>query len=332
MRPDKAPASVRDQIFDHKSSAVRYYLDQEVRFDTKACYLGRPSNEVVQKMARLASLTADASAPIDLSSEQKAKLKHHPTVIRLSQKNKALTARIHAAGYRPISAARGTRLFERKRKAEARLNCFKTRLRSDMIEKARKRHFRKADTVAFDSQFQATAAAQTSSRETQRVQPIEYRLPERAAVARFTCKPADGLTEQGKLTRRIRAIEARAALCHRQETRRRRRPESQIKQEGSDALPGDSEEDTKDRFPIVCKPTQCVFCLGNERKPYQERIYEYAKPNKMMNEVDKHLMKFSPEDQVQCPHPRCKASELVLPTVMAFKSHTAKVHEIFLRL
>lgn len=80
------PASVRDQIFDHKPGAVTYYLDQEVRFDTKACYLRRPSNDVVQKMARLASLTADASAPTELSSEQKAELSQHPQVIWLPKK------------------------------------------------------------------------------------------------------------------------------------------------------------------------------------------------------------------------------------------------------
>ena len=31
---DQAPSSVRDQIFDHLSNVVRYYLDREVRFNT----------------------------------------------------------------------------------------------------------------------------------------------------------------------------------------------------------------------------------------------------------------------------------------------------------
>ncbi len=66
---DSAPSSVRDQLFNYQQGAVGYYLDQEIRFDTESCYLGKPSNEVVQKMARLASLTADASAPTELSSE-----------------------------------------------------------------------------------------------------------------------------------------------------------------------------------------------------------------------------------------------------------------------
>ncbi len=88
----KALANVRDQLFDHKLGATRYYLDQDVQVDTKACFLGRPSNEMVQKMARLASLTADPNAPTELPKEQKAGFRNHPKVIRLSNRNKALTA------------------------------------------------------------------------------------------------------------------------------------------------------------------------------------------------------------------------------------------------
>ena len=102
-------------------------------------------------MARLASLTADASAPTELSSEQKAKLAIHPRVIKLGQRNKALTERIRRAGYRAIKDAQGTSLFKKKKRAEARLNAAKKRLRVDMIAQARKRHFRKADTIAFDA-------------------------------------------------------------------------------------------------------------------------------------------------------------------------------------
>ncbi len=30
-----------------------------------------------------------------------------------------------------------------------------------------------------------------------------------------------------------------------------------------------------DEFPLICKPTQCIFCLGNERKLYYGRSFEY---------------------------------------------------------
>jgi len=132
---------------------------QEVWVGTKACYLGRPSNKVVQKMARLASLTANASVPTELSSEQKAKLAVYLNGIKLAQHNKVLTERIRKGGSRSVKDAQGTTLSQKKKKAEARLNDRKKRLRMKLIAQARKRYFRKANTVAFDAQFSADADA-----------------------------------------------------------------------------------------------------------------------------------------------------------------------------
>ncbi len=50
-----------------------------------------------------------------------------------------------------------------------------------------------------------------------------------------------------------------------------------------------------------------------------------------MNEVEKHLKKYTTKDQVLCPQAQCKAAGLVPPSVMGFKNHTATVHKIFLR-
>ncbi len=91
------------------------------------------------------------------------------------------------------------------------------------------------------------------------------------------------------------------------------------------------EEDEKNEFPMVCRPTQCPFCLDNKRLSYLQRIYEYSKPNKMINKAKKHLERFAPIDEVPCPHPQCKTVGLVLPNVIAFKNHTATEHKIFLR-
>lgn len=42
------PSSAQDQIFDHEPGTFRWYLNEEVRFDTEACHLECPSNDVVQ--------------------------------------------------------------------------------------------------------------------------------------------------------------------------------------------------------------------------------------------------------------------------------------------
>ena len=302
-----------------------------MRFDTKSCYLGRPSNEAIQRMARLASLTADASAPTELSPEQKVKVAAHPKVVKLGQRNQALTERIHRAGYRSVNDAQGTSLFKRKKRAEARLNAAKKRLRVDMIAQARKRHFRKADTIAFDTQFSAEKVPYASARDTSRAEPFTYNIPERAEVVRLVCSPEEGLTDRQRFRRRIEAIEARTALCHRREAQRRGRPKATIKQEEPNEAVNDSCRDAKDVDPRICLPTQCLFCLGDESLPYHHRTYEYAKPHQMMNEAVKHLKRFASGDEVPCPHPICKAAELVLPSVMVFKNHAATVHKISLR-
>ena len=51
----------------------------------------------------------------------------------------------------------------------------------------------------------------------------------------------------------------------------------------------------------------------------------------MIDTVKRHLKGFALNDLILHPHPRCKATELVLPYVIAFKNHTAIVHKIKLR-
>jgi len=164
--------------------------------------------------------------------------------------------------------------------------------------------------------------------DTQPTKLIEYNIPERAKVVQLTCSPDD---DREKLRRRLQAIEVKATLCDRRETQRRERPKTTVKQQESKGAMNESKKDEKNDFPMICRPTQCPFCLGDERLPYLHRIYEYSKPNKMMNEARKHLERFGPKDQVPCPHPQCKAARLVLPNVIAFKNHTATEHKIFLR-
>jgi hypothetical protein len=190
---------VRDQIFDHQQGVVDYYLNQEIQFDTKSYYLGKPSNEVVQKIAKLANLTIDTSASTKLSFEQKAKFAQHPQVIQLAQRNKALTTRIRVAGYNTIDDAKGTCLFQKKKKTKARLNCLKIKLRNHMMTQARKRHFRKANTLIFDTQFFATVVAHTFPQSTHLTQSIEYNIPERAEMVQLTCRHSDGLSDVKKL-------------------------------------------------------------------------------------------------------------------------------------
>ena len=55
-----------------------------------------------------------------------------------------------------------------------------------------------------------------------------------------------GLTDRELLKRRIKGVEAMAAMCRRQEIRRHRKPKSQVKQEEPDTPLEDPKDDMID--------------------------------------------------------------------------------------
>lgn len=335
MTADKAPSSVRDQIFDHQWNAVCYYLDREVRFDTQADFLGRPSDDVVQKLARQMRLTVDPHAPDTLSRVLSEKLANSKRVVQLGRRTKDLTEKLRKRYHFVRLAPLNDPLLEVKKQVDAALHRKKTNRRNRILVKARKRHFRHADTAPLEAQFVGSTIAASDEDLTPPV-PLQYDISERSDIVRLTHEPIVDLTDHEKHLRRIEALRTRVALCGRQESQRRRRPRLACHSSRLMTPPGGSpeilEEDKTDRFPLVCKPAQCIFCLGDERKSYEGRMFEYTRLNKMMDEVERHLKRTAPDDLVLCPHPTCRAAGLVLPGITNFKNHTATVHKISLRV
>ena len=327
---EKTFASVRDQLFDHKLDATEYYLDQDVQVDIKVCFLKRFFNEMIQKMIRLVSLTVDFNASTKLSKKQKAEFRNHSKILRLSNRNKILTAQLKSQSYRLINIAKETSLYNQKMTAQARLSSYKVRLRQTMIEKSRKQHFRKIDTIVFDSQFSASSN-QKNSMTNESATRRKYNISERVEIVRWICQSAIDLTDEKILTRRIRDIEALTILCRRQKIQRRDRSKRSVEQEESKTSADDMKENIVNSFLTKCKSKQCIFCLSDDRKLYEKRTFEYSKVNKMLNEIEKHLKTFASDDKISCLHSRCKTVKLILSNVMTFKNHTAKVHKIVLR-
>lgn len=147
------------------------------------------------------------------------------------------------------------------------------------------------------------------------------------------------MSDEAKLARRIRAIELRAELCRRQEGRRgmpkakAMMEKPNVKRESSDGdLDGPELGRETQHLPLKCKPTQCIFCMGNDCLLYPARIFAYKRLNKLRDHVEnRHLSKITPDSPVRCNHPVCIASDIVLPGVKGFKNHTETVHKIKLR-
>jgi Protein of unknown function (DUF3435) len=303
-------------------------VNTEVDFDLAAAMMERPSNEAVQKEARMMSLPADRTAPTELTEEQSSRIRSHPTIIQLARKSKALTAQIKAKGFRSVNDAYGTTIYTEKKNADAALNKMRTALRVKLRDNVRKRHFRNADTDEFNRQFGDGLAGELPKRVLPSSLPV-YQVEERAIVVRLTCEPLVELTADEEHTRRLTCIRTWIQLQDRQESPRRGMRALRKNYERAADVPTPN---VGKRIPIKGKPKQCIYCLGNESKSYAERTFEYSKRNKMWDHVEKeYLQYFASNDYVACPHHECKAEGFVLPSVMAFKRHCVDYHKISLR-
>jgi hypothetical protein len=94
-----------------------------------------------------------------------------------------------------------------------------------MLERARTVWFRQSDTIAFDQQFsQLPVTKNTTSNSSQASR--QYSIPERAEIVKWIRQWTTISTRKEAVESRIKGIKLMAALCKRQETRRRERERS----------------------------------------------------------------------------------------------------------
>nr|KMM68735.1 hypothetical protein CPAG_05059 [Coccidioides posadasii RMSCC 3488] len=115
---NKVLVLVWDQVADHDSNAVKYYLDNVVHADIEVITMELPPREAVQVMAYSLGLDADLV--------------------------------IWVMGYSSVAAAAGTPLYQEKMKIQTQLNSAKVYLWNHYCGKSRKQHFHHADTECFN--------------------------------------------------------------------------------------------------------------------------------------------------------------------------------------
>lgn len=334
----KAPDSVRNQIFDHASAApTPWYLDQEIRFDTQAAFLERPSDGVVQKLARLMTMTADRTAPTKYSDKALGKVANNRDVRRLSEQTKSLTRELRRTYGFVVDAPKTDPIIREKEKIDAALHTLKENLRNKLLARDRRRHFRDADTSMLEAQF--SQGSNPVSDDTLLARPTKYNIPERGRVVGLLCNEIANSTDQIRLARRISTITEMTTLCGRRETARRRRATPTPNCIGLSSLldalpelPEQMQEECEQTFPLICRPTQCPICIGDKSKSYEERTFEWSKRNKMWNHFARDHLNTRPFNApIRCHHPICMANDLILETLQTFKNHTQHIHGIILR-
>ncbi|ODM15441.1 hypothetical protein SI65_09044 [Aspergillus cristatus] len=324
---NRAPSSVRDQVADHESNAVKYYLNEVVDFDTAAAFHKRPSNEIMQKELRSATLLADSTAPIGLTDAQSQRVSKDPEVRRLRKTCRELTAKIHGMGYRAIKDAAGTEIGEQKRQANAELNSMLTSLRDKAKERNWKRHFRNTDTAIFNQQYEESAGLEKS--ECQSQFPRHYQIPEWAGLVRLLCYYTVAKTTEEAHHRRLAYIRLMVRWQGRKESPRRGKQAVITMQHLPTPKPPRAEI-----IPESYDPSQCPFCLSDTRLPPSDREKRKSKINKLWDHVEnihrQELAAFNTGNR-RCGICGIRNIDFIPSNVPNFKNHTQTVHGIRLR-
>ncbi|KAH8691874.1 hypothetical protein BGW36DRAFT_400040 [Talaromyces proteolyticus] len=330
---ENAPPEVRDQVADHESNAVMYYLNEIISCDTAAAFHQRASDEVVQREMRSATLLADRTAPIRLTDEQSSKIQNHPEVQRLRAICQQLTEEIYQQGNTVKEAkATGTELSLQKKEADAELNRTITGLREKELNKNRMRYFRNTDTETFNQQYKIDSTSQ--QRESQSLTSIRYTIPEREESVRLLCYSISVQTEDEIHSRRLKFIRLMVRWQKRQEAPRRGRQMVTMSQPPPSPPPPLSLAMQPDNIPLKFHPLQCPFCLSNPGLPPGQRAKKKSKTNKLWDHVEnRHRKELAAFESGNRACGLCFLSEVVFKpsSVSDFKRHTGDIHSIPLR-
>ncbi|EEP82143.1 predicted protein [Uncinocarpus reesii 1704] len=323
---NKIPASVRDQIADHDSNTIRYYLNDVVQEDIEAIVmdLDIPSRARVQALARSLRLNADSAAPTRPTNKQIQRIAAHPKVQSLSQRNQELSAEIRAAGFPSIQAAAGTALYREKMKVQSKLNSAKIYLWNHYREKNRKWHFRHADTERFNRRIQGR---QEPDELTPRPPPI-LQIPERQQVVEIACRPQSGLTPDDIFRRRCAFIMVLVRLQSRKESGPRGRHARRTPSEQRAQRSLTPEEPFI--VPQTLQDHECPFCICDTSLPTKQRKKKWTNNNTFWDHVEKNIHRAELEGyasgQKRCGICREQGVECFPEGIMAFKAHTFWEH------
>lgn len=160
------------------------------------------------------------------------------------------------------------------------------------------------------------------------VEPVvHHQFPERTQLQEVLCDLSRDMSPSDIVSRRIRTIDLMVALSRRQEQ------EVQHSNHSSRESSEFSEEQPlcEDPFSLLCKKTQCIICIGDDRSICKYRTRTYATSHKMMNHVGSHLKEVPKFQRISCTHPVCQSEGLILKHLQHFKNHVQTVHDISLR-
>ena len=300
------------------------YLNHRVRFNVQDAFLEEDlSDDGLTRIFTHMSITCNENAPSRIPKEVINALPPDLEIVKLERRHNELKHTIQHR-YKYISRAPDIDIVKEYKQLGPEIRNKKKEHADDLNKKYREEFFYQSHNKEMERQLNGTRAEKY-------VAPvIQHQLPERTQLQEVVCDFRTGLSVEDIVKRRIRTINFMIALCARQEVRPRKERSITPKDHVKESLDSQPFLDT-DCFPLICKKTQCIYCIGKERLPFQGRIRTFCRTSYMWDHIEDHLSKEPAGQPVSCRHPVCKANEVVLNNINHFKNHVQTVHGISLR-
>lgn len=290
--------------------------------DTQAAYRGLEPQTALMRAASGMSRTIDRRRPRKLTAGQQAEVNRHPEV-RLLCRRLQSQRQWFADNKRTIASMKETPIYHEYQKAYLAHRNIKRRQEKALLQEVKARYKKEQPVIDIQRQLKGllSAAPETATVE-------DYVFVERVRVINTLFTFATSSPEE-ECKRRVEAIDALTALCGLQEGRRPCRPKasaSTVKLEQNrtplSALKGRS---LSDSLLIECKPTQCIFCLGQEDLPAATRLRSFHSHGDLKKHFHRKHLRHHPEGQpITCPHPKCYVD---LTGTMNLQNHAEVIHK-----
>jgi hypothetical protein len=262
-----------------------------------------------------------------------------PAIVEIEQQKNRLKRKLRAKSTISEQRLRGSEAVKSYDRLVAQLNAARVKRRKEMDDQFREDYFRKRHSEDIARQLKGIEPPQY-------VEPtIEHQVGERNELQRILCDDSNDFSPEQIAQRQRQAARLLTRLCSRREVQHRHRRANVPKQQRCDAdrteadreadlgvkVEGSPTPEPVELFPLKCKKTQCPVCVGDESLAFEQRMFCYSRPAKMMDHVEGHLRGLSPDAKVPCWHPHCRSGGVVLDGVMHYKNHVSTVHDIALR-
>lgn len=290
--------------------------------DTHAAYRGLEPQVAVMRAASGMSRTIDRRRPKQLTESQRAEVDRHPEIKLLFRTRTNLRALVRDRG--GIKKVTGTALHANYESTCREYRKVRRRHQKAFLKEVKSRYKREQPVIDIQRQLRGESLDEK-----------DPTLKMHDCVVAERCQVIDSLftfatsSPEEECRRRAKAINALKNLCNLQEGRRfrRRTHSASTNKLTPETLPAALQPPSlSDSLPVECNPTQCIFCL--EGPSAEPRLKSFRSRGDLKKHFHRKHLRHHPKDRpIECPHPKCKVTQVTLQNTMELQNHAETVHK-----